>query len=75
MSYRKATVNAVIHVKEKLSEKYMITNVGPVHQSLRIEIHRNGTRVSIGQKTDIITILRRFGMEHTDGVSMPEIPF
>jgi hypothetical protein len=65
MSYLKASAKATIKVKAKLSEKYKITNLAPAHQFLGIEIHHDGTRVSLGQKADITTILRRFGMAHT----------
>jgi len=71
MSYPKAAAKAAIAVKAKLSEKYNITNLGPARQFLGIEIHRDGTGVSLGQKTYITTILRRCGMEHTHGVSTP----
>ena len=74
MSYPEAAAKAAIAVNAKLSEKYKITNLGPARQFLGIEIHRNGTGVSLGQKAYIITILRRFGMEHTHDVSTPMDP-
>jgi len=74
MSYPKAASEAAIEVKAKLSEKYTITNLGPARQFLSIEIHRSGTKVSLGQKAYITTILRSFGMEHTHGVSTPMDP-
>jgi len=53
-------------------------NLSPARQVLSIEIHRDGTRdgtgVSLEQKAYIITILRRFGMEHTHDVSTPLYP-
>jgi len=74
MLYPEAATKAAIEVKAKLSEKYKITNLGPARQFLGIEIHRDGTGVSLGQKGYITTILRRFGMEHTHGVSTPMDP-
>jgi len=74
MSYLETAAKAAIEVKAKLSEKYKITNLGPARQFLGIEIHRDGTGISLGQKAYITTILRRFGMEHTHGVSMPMDP-
>jgi hypothetical protein len=78
MSYPEAAAKAAIEVKAKLLEKYKITNLGPARQFLGIEIHRDGTGdgtgVSLGQKAYIITILRRFGMEHTHDVSTPMDP-
>jgi len=71
MSYPEAATKAAIEVKAKLSEKYKITNLGPARQFLGIKIHRDGTRISLGQKAYITTILRRFDMEHTHGVSTP----
>jgi len=74
MSYLEAATNAAIEVKTKLSKKYKITNLGPAHQFLGIEIHRNDTRIILGQKAYIATILRRFGMESTHGASMSMDP-
>jgi len=76
MSYPEAAAKAAIEVKEKLSEKYWITNLGPARQFLGIEIYRDkiGTRISLGQKAYITTILIRFGMEHSYGVSTPMDP-
>ena len=74
MSYPGAATNAVIEVKAPLSEKYKIMNLSPAHQFLSIEIHCDGTGISLGQKACITTILRRFGMEHTHGVSTPMDP-
>ena len=74
MSYPEAATKAAIEVKVKLSEKYKITNLGPARQFLGIEIHCDGTGISLGQKAYITTILRRFGMEHTHGVSTPMDP-
>jgi hypothetical protein len=56
------------------SEKYKITNLGPACQFLGIEIHCEDTGISLGQKVYITAILRRFGMEHTHGVSTPMDP-
>ena len=69
MSYQEAATKAAIEVKAKLSEKYKITNLGPARQFLGIEIHRNDTGISLGQKSYIATILRRLGMENTHGAS------
>jgi hypothetical protein len=69
MSYREAAANAAIEVKAKLSEKYKIMHPGPARQFLSMEIHCDGTGVSLQQKAYIITILRRFGMEYTPNVS------
>jgi len=74
MSYPEAATKAVIEVKAKLSEKYKITSLGPARQFLGIEIHRDGTGISLGQKAYITTILRRFGMEQTHRVSTPIDP-
>jgi len=69
MSYPEAATKAAIEVKVKLSEKYKITNIGPARQFLGIEIHHDDIRISLSQKAYIATILRRFGMENTHGVS------
>jgi hypothetical protein len=74
MSYPEAATKAAIEVKAKLSEKYKITNLGPARQFLGIEIHRDDTGISLGQKAYITTILKRFGMEHSHGVSTPMDP-
>jgi hypothetical protein len=74
MSYPEAATKAAIEVKGKLSEKYMITNLIPARQFLGIEIHCEDTGISFGQKVYITTIIRRFGMEHTHGVSTPMDP-
>jgi hypothetical protein len=78
MSYPEAAAKPGIEVKVKLSEKYKITNLGPARQFVGIGIHRTGTGdgtwVGLGQKAYIITILRRFSMEHTHDVSTPMDP-
>jgi len=74
MSYPAAATKATIEVKAKLSEKYKITNLGPPRHFLSIEIHRDDTGISLGQKAYITTILRRLGMENTHGVSTPMDP-
>jgi hypothetical protein len=74
MSYPKAGAKAAIEVKAKPGEKFKITNLGPAHQLLGIEIHRDGTRVSLGQNDYIATILRRFSMDHAHGVLTPMDP-
>jgi len=72
--YPDAAANAVKDVKVKLSEKYIITTLGPARQFLRIEIHPDSTRVSSRSKSYITTILRRFDKEHTHPTSMPMDP-
>jgi hypothetical protein len=57
MSYLKAAAKAAIKVNAKLCEKYKTTNLNLAHQFLGMEIHRDGTGVSLGQKADISTIL------------------
>jgi hypothetical protein len=74
MPYLKATATSATEVIATVSEQYMITNIGPARQILGNEIHRNGIGVSLGQKAYITTIERRFGMEHTHGVSTPMDP-
>ena len=74
MSYPEAVTKAAIEVNPKLSEIYKITNLGPARQFLCIDIHHDGTGVSLEQTGYITTILRRFGMEHTHGVSTPMDP-
>jgi hypothetical protein len=74
MSYPEAAAKVAIEVKAKLSQKYKITNLGPARQFLGIEIHRDGTGVSLSQKAYITTILRRFDMEHTHDISTPMDP-
>jgi len=71
MSYPEAATKAAIEINAKLSEKYNITNLGQARQFLGIEIHRDDTGISLGQKGYIATILRRFGMENTHGASTP----
>jgi len=58
MSYPEAATNAAIEVTAKLSEKYKITNLGLANQFLGIEIHRDDTGISLGQKVYIATIHR-----------------
>jgi len=71
---------AVIEVKARLSEKYMISNLGPARQFLGIEIHREengtitGTAISLGQKAFITPILKRFNMQNAHGASTPLDP-
>jgi len=69
MSYLETATIAAIKVKAIILEKYKITNFGPVGEFLGIEIHHNGTGISLGQKANITRILRQFGMEHTQSVS------
>jgi len=73
-SYPEAAAKAAIEVKAKLLEKYKITNLSPARQFLSIKIPRDGTRVSLSQTAYITTILRRFDMEHTHGISTPMDP-
>jgi hypothetical protein len=74
MSYPETATKAAIKVKAKLLDQYKITNLGLACQFRGIEIHRDGTGISLGQKANITTILRQFGMKHTPGVSMPMDP-
>jgi hypothetical protein len=74
MSYPEAATKAAIEVKGKLSEKYMITNLGLACQFLGIKIHYEVTRISLSQKAFITMIIRRFGMEHIHGFSTPMDP-
>jgi len=57
MSCPEAATNAEIEVNTKLSAKDQITYLGPVRQFFGVEIHRNGTRINLGPKASIITIL------------------
>ena len=68
MSYPETATKAKIEMKAKLSEKCMITNLGPACQFLGIEIHCEDTGISLAQKAYITTILRRFSIEHTHGI-------
>jgi len=74
MSYPEAPTKAPIEVKANLSEKYMVMHLGPARHFLGIEIHRDGTGLSLGQKGYITTILAWFVMEHTHSVSTPMDP-
>jgi hypothetical protein len=76
MSYPKAAAKRAIDVKAKLPDKHKITNLAPSRQFLGIEIYRNekGTGISLRQKAYITTILKRFGMEHSHGLSTPMDP-
>jgi hypothetical protein len=69
--YPESTAKAAIEVKAKLSEKYKIMNIGPARHFLGIEIHRDGTGISLGQKAYITTIHSHFSMEHTHCVLTP----
>jgi hypothetical protein len=71
MAYSKAMSAAAADIKAKLGIKYKITNLGAARQFLGIEITRNGTDIALGQRAFIDTILRRFGMEDSNGVSTP----
>jgi len=76
MSYLEAATKTAIEVKATLSEKYKITDLGPARQFLGIEIYRdeNGTRTRLSQNAYITTILKRFSMEHSHGISTPMDP-
>ena len=71
MSYLEAAAKAATEVKAKLSEKYKITNLRPARQFFGFEIRHDDPGISRGQKAYIASVLRRFGMEHTHGVSTP----
>jgi len=70
-SYPETATKVAIEVKAKLSEQYIIKNLGPARQFLGIQIHRDGTRVSLSQNAYITTLLWRFEREHTYGISTP----
>jgi len=76
MSYQESAAKAAIEVKAKLSEKYKVMNHGPPRQFLGIRIYPDeiGTGISLSQKANITTIIRRFGMEQSHGVWMPMDP-
>jgi hypothetical protein len=78
MLYPEDATKAAIKVKARLSEKYKITNLGPAHQFLGIQIHREeygtGTAISLGQNGFISTIPKRFNMQNTHGASTPMDP-
>jgi hypothetical protein len=82
MLYPEDATKAAIEVKARLSEKYKITNLGPARQFLGIKIHCEenststgpSTTISLGQKTFITTILKRFNMQNAHGASSPMDP-
>jgi hypothetical protein len=78
MLYPEDTTKAAIKVKGRLSEKYKITNLRPACQFLVIEFTREEnstpTAISLGQKTFITTILKRFNMQNAHGASSPMDP-
>jgi len=76
MSYPETATKATIEVNAKLLERYKIPKLGLVRQFLGIEIYcdENGTGICLGQKAHNTTILKRFGMEHSHGVSPPIDP-
>jgi len=57
-----------------LSLGFPQSSADPARQFLGIKIHHEDTGISLGQKAYITTNLRRFGMEHTHGVSTPMDP-
>ena len=57
ISCPEAASNTEIEVNTKVSAKYQITNFGPVRQFFGVKIHHDGTRISLGQKASISTIL------------------
>jgi len=77
--YLEDATKAAIEVKARLSENYKITNLGPAHQFLGIEIHPEeygtstgtGTTISLGQKVFITTILKEFNMQNAHGAAAP----
>jgi len=79
MLYREDATTAAIEVKARLSETSEIANLGPARQFLGSEIHceenstgtSTDTAISLGQKTFITTILKRFNMQNVDGASTP----
>jgi hypothetical protein len=62
MLYTEDGTTAAIAVKARLSEKYMITNLGSACQLIRIEIHHKEncthTGISLGVMAFITTILK-----------------
>jgi len=71
MSYPVAATKAVIQVRVNHLDKYNITIHSLVYQFLGIEIHRDGARISLGQKSSFSTILRQCGRELSHRVSTP----
>jgi hypothetical protein len=69
MSYPEALAKSMIEVQSKILQKYIMKNLGPARQFLVIEIHHDGTELSVSQGAYFTTIFRRFDMEHTDGIS------
>ena len=64
---------AVQSIKAKLSEKYRMSDLGPVQQFLGIQIERNRQirTLRIHQKPYIESILKRFQMDSCNSVSTP----
>ena len=60
-------------MKAKLSAKYRMLDLGPVHQFLGIQIERDRQKCTlrIHQKPYIKAILKRFQMDNCNGVSTP----
>jgi hypothetical protein len=82
MLYPEDTTKAAMEVKARLSKQLLITNLGPARQFLCIEIHPEeistgtgtGITISLGQRTFIPTILKRFNMQNSNGASTPMDP-
>jgi hypothetical protein len=80
MLYPEDAIKAAIEVKARLSERFMITNLGPARQFLSINIHLEenctcaGTAISLGQKAIITTILKCFDMQNAHSALSPMDP-
>ena len=63
-------------MKSQLSAKFKMTDLGPAHQFLGIQIERNcqACTIRIHQKPYTESVLKRFGMEACNGVSTPMDP-
>src|SRR5436305_6670002 len=63
-------------MKSQLSAKFKMTDLGPAHQFLGIQIERNrqARTIRIHQKPYAESVLKRFGMEACNGVSTPMDP-
>jgi len=59
----------VIEVKAKLSDKYKFMNLDPAQQFLGIEICHDDHGISLGQKSFIATLLNRFHIQDTHGIT------
>jgi hypothetical protein len=67
---------AIQTMKNHLTSKYRMQDLGPVHQFLGIQVVRDrpNKTLHLHQKPYIESILKQFGMEHCNGVSTPLEP-